>query len=120
VCVDASLTLASLAGTLVADADEDDGLQAKIASGLELDESEILLKFKQTLLEEKRKLRMTFKRIAEGGRSINAEQLLKGLEELGCKIDEASAKRIVEKADCEGTGELQFYEFLRMMNNINV
>jgi len=102
---------------LVVRGDETQEVQEKIATALDLDECEVLADFKQTLTEENRKLKETFKGIAEGGKTVDKDQLLKGLEKLGCTVDEPSAARLVEKFDVDGTGELHFYEFLRMMNN---
>ncbi|GMH78860.1 hypothetical protein TL16_g07959 [Triparma laevis f. inornata] len=106
------------APSLVVKDDETEDVQAQIASSLVPDEETILLNFKQSLEEEKRKLRTTFQRLAEGGRSVSADQLMVGLKELGCKIDEEASERIVEKYDVDGSGELKYFEFIRMMNDI--
>lgn len=106
------------APSLVVKDDETEDVQAQIASSLVPDEETILLNFKQSLEEEKRKLRTTFQRLAEGGRSVSADQLMVGLKELGCEIDEEASERIVEKYDVDGSGELKYFEFIRMMNDI--
>jgi Ca2+-binding EF-hand superfamily protein len=116
----AALPGAAEAGVALAvEGDEGAAVQAEIEARLEVDEGEVLRKFRMVLEEEKRMLRKTFQRIAEGGKTINAEQLLKGLRGLGCVLDGAAAERIVERFDVDGTGDLHCYEFVRMMNEVS-
>ena len=61
------------------------------------DECEVLASFNQTLTEENRKLKETFKGITEGGKTVSKDHLPKGLEKLGCTVDAPSAARLVEK-----------------------
>ena len=98
--------------------DETEDIQTQIASSLVPDEETILLNFKQSLEDEKKKLRTTFQQLAKGGRSVSADQLMTGLKDLGCEIDEKASERIVEKYDVDGSGELKYFEFIRMMNDI--
>jgi len=98
--------------------DETEEEQAKIEASLVPDEASILSSFKHSLAEEQRKLRRTFTAIAEGGKTVSAEQFKAGLKDLGCAIDDEAAERIVEKYDLDGSGELKYFEFLRMMNEI--
>ena len=98
--------------------DETEEEQSKIEASLVPDETSILLSFKHALADEQRKLRRTFTSIAEGGKTVSAEQFKAGLKDLGCAIDDEAAERIVEKYDIEGSGQLKYYEFLRMMNDV--
>ena len=43
---------------------------------------------------------------------------MNGLKEMGCEIDEEASERIVEKYDVDGSGELKYFEFIKMMNDI--
>ena len=109
---------ASTAANLFVAGDETEEAQKEIEAKLVPDEATILLNFKSALQEEQRKLRGTFLRIAGGNKSISADDLKTGLTDLGCSIDGAAAQRIVEKFDLDGSGELKFFEFLRMMSDL--
>ena len=64
--------------------DEGEIVHAEIIKNLQIDESELLTDFKRQLEEENLKMRNVFSRIADGGKTVTADQFLTGLKELGC------------------------------------
>ena len=106
------------ASNLLVKGDEGGGVRAEIIKNLQVDESELLADFKRQLEEDNLKMRKVFSRIADGGKTVTADQFLTGLKELGCTIDKDAAERIVDRYDIDGTGKLKYYEFLRMMNDV--
>ena len=103
---------------LVVESDETSHTQNKIAASLDLDETDVLVEFKNLILDENRVLKKTFKLLAEDGKSINAEQFMEGLTRLGCEVDADSAKRIIQKYDQDGNGIIKYFEFIKMMQNL--
>ena len=103
---------------LIVKGDEGEEVQAEIIKKLEVDEDELLRNFKMQLEEENMKMRKVFVKIAQGGKTVSSAQLLQGLKEMGCNLDKDAADRIIDKFDVEGTGDLKYYEFLRMMNDV--
>jgi Ca2+-binding EF-hand superfamily protein len=77
-----------------------------------------LTDFKAGIAAERKMLRSVFKKIAQGGKTINAAQFQVCLEKMNPNITPETATRIMEKFDLDGTGELHYFEFLKMMNTV--
>ena len=83
---------------------------------LDVDDVELLREFRKLLNEEKRKLRKTFQAMDKNGnKKLSTEEMKEGFTRLGLKCDDAVCSKLVQKFDLDGSGDIAYYEFVRMI-----
>jgi len=101
----------------IAQFDDDEDLEIQQAvDNLDVDDVELLREFRKLLNEEKRKLRKTFQAMDKNGnKKLSTEEMKEGFTRLGLKCDDAVCSKLVQKFDLDGSGDIAYYEFVRMI-----
>ena len=74
--------------------------------------------FQDFLFAEERQMRATFKQLdSEGSRGVTAKELRAGLRRFGIELDKCAASRLVRRFDADNSGQLEFGEFVKMIQS---